>query len=196
MGEQHVTDEQESVFAAMRRQIALTPMPGPQPATLRQRLASHPRLSAGGASALVAAAAAAVLFGTGAITNAPPAFAVTVSGNSVTITLHEFGALNSLNARLAAENLPIRAVPVVAGCTAIAQLVGANGPVTRTIKAGWVSGPGTLTIELTHRRPPPGDTLVVGASGGHSLLLPQEIEGPVPRCIGAGSTLSHAKRVP
>ncbi|MGH3265412.1 MAG: hypothetical protein ACRDNS_25850, partial [Trebonia sp.] len=62
-----------------------------------------------------------------ALTTAPPAFAVTVSGNNITITLHQFGALNSLNARLAAENLPIRAVPVVSGCTATARMVGANG---------------------------------------------------------------------
>lgn len=193
MNEQHVTDEQESVFAAMRRQIARTPMPGPQPATLRQRLVSHPRLTAGGAGALVAvAAAAAVVFATGALTTAPPAFAVTVSGNSVTITLHQFEALKALNARLAAENIPVRAVPVVAGCTATAELVGSNGPVKRTIKAGYVSGPGTLHIALTHR-PGPGDTLVVGASGDHSLLFPQEIEGPVPSCIGGGPTLSHPR---
>lgn len=195
MNEQHASGEQESVFAAMRRQIALTPLPRPQPATLRQRLASHPRLTAGGASALVAAAAAAVvLVATGALTTAPPAFAITVSGNSVTITLHQFGALKSLNARLAAENLPIRAVPVVPGCTATAQLVGANGPVTGTIKAGYVSGPGTLHIGPMHQLPP-GDTFVIGWNG-HSLLFPHEIEGPVPSCIGVGPTLPRQKRAP
>jgi hypothetical protein len=191
MNEHQVTNEPESVFAAMRRQIALTPMPGPRPATLRQRLTSHPRLTASVAGGLVAIAAAGAVFATGAFTSAPPAFAVTVTGNSVTITLHEFGALSSLNARLAAENIPVRAVPVVAGCTATARLVGANGPVTRTIKAGYVSGPGTLHIELTHR-PPHGDTLVVGASSnGRSLLLPHEIEGPLPTCMGVGPVLAH-----
>jgi hypothetical protein len=190
MDQQHATNEPESVFAAMRRQIAVTPLPGPQPATLRQRLASHPRLTASVVGALVAVAtAAAALFATGAFTSAPPAFTVTLTGNSVTITLKQFGALNSLNARLAAENIPVRAVPVVAGCTATAQVVGANGPITRTIKAGYVSGPGTLHIGLTHR-PPPGGTLVVGWNG-HSLLLPQEIEGPVPGCMGNGPTLAH-----
>lgn len=196
MNAQHVTGEPESLFAAMGRQIAATPIPDPQPPTLRHRLARHPRLAAGGAGALIAAAAAAVvLFTTGAITSAPPAFAVTVSGNSITITLHQFGALDSLNARLAAENLPVRAVPVVPGCTATAQLVGAHGPITRTIHAGYVSGPGTLHISLTHR-PPPGETLVVGAAGDHSLLFPQEIAGPVPSCIGVGPTLPHPKRAP
>lgn len=193
MNAQHLTDEPESVFAAMGRQIAQTPIPDPPRATLRQRLASHPRLTAGSAGALIAATAAVVvILTTGTLTTAPPAFAITVSGNSVTITLHQFGALNSLNARLAAENLPVRAVPVVPGCTATARMVAANGTVTGTIRAGYVSGPGTLHISLTHR-PRPGDTIVVGAAGDHSLLLGQEIEGPVPRCIGV---LRHGRRAP
>jgi hypothetical protein len=190
MNDQQVTGESESIFAVMRRQIALTPLPPPQRFTLRQRLARNPRLTAGGALAAAAAAAAAIL-ATGPLTTAPPAFAVTVSGTSVTITLHQFAALKSLNARLAADNLPVRAVPVIAGCTATAQLIGAHGPVTRTIKAGYVSGPGTLHIELTHRAPP-GDTLVIGWNG-HALLFPQRIQGPVPRCIGTGPTLPHPK---
>lgn len=191
MNDQHVTGEPESVFAAMRQQIAVTPLPQPRRATLRQRLARHPRLAAGGVSALAAAAVAAAVLATGALTTAPPAFAVTVSSNSVTITIHQFAALKSLNARLAADNLPIRAVPVVAGCTATAQLVGAHGPVTSTIRAGYVSGPGTLHIALPHR-PRAGDMLVIGWNG-HSLLFPQRIHGPVPSCIGIGPTLSHPK---
>ena len=194
MSEPHIPGEQESVFAAMGRQIAVTPLPDKRPATLRQRLACHPRLTLGAAGALVAAGAvAAVIFATGALTSAPPAFAVTVSGDSVTITLRQFSALSSLNARLTAENIPVRAVPVVAGCTATTRRVGENGPVTRTIHAGYVSGPGTLHISLTHR-PPPGDTLVVGALGDHSLLFPQEIQGPVPRCIGVGPTLRRPNK--
>jgi hypothetical protein len=195
MNEQHLTDEQESVFAAMRRQIAQTPIPDPQPATLRQRLGSHPRLTVGGAGALVAVGtAAAAVFATGALTTAPPAFAVTLTGNRVTISLHEFGALHSLNARLAAENIPIRAVPVVKGCTATAQIVGAHGPITRTLKAGSTSGAAGITIVLKHR-PPPGDTLVIAESRhGHSLLFPQKIEGPVPRCIGVRPALGPAFR--
>lgn len=191
MSEPRIPGEQESVFAAMGRQIAVTPLPDRRPATLRQRLARHPRVTVGAAGAL-AVAVAAVIFATGALTSAPPAFAVTVSGDSVTITLRQFSALSSLNARLAAEDIPVRAVRVVAGCTATARLVGANGPVSRTLHAGHVSGPGTLHISLTHR-PPPGDTLVVGASGDHSLLFPQEIQGPVPRCIGVGPTLRRPK---
>jgi hypothetical protein len=190
MNEPHVTDGHESVFAAMRRQISQTPLPGPQPLTLWQRLASRPRLTASGAGALLAVAAAtATLLATGGVTSAPPAFAVIVSGNSVTIKFRQFGALRSLNARLAAEHIPVRAVPVVGGCSATAEVIGANGPVRATIKAGSVSGPGTLHIDLTHR-PPPGDTLVVGARG-HSLLLPQEIEGPIPSCVGVGPTLAR-----
>jgi hypothetical protein len=167
MNQQHFTEEQESVFAAMRRQIALTAMPDPQPATLRERMASHPRLAVGGAGAVVAAAAATLA--TGAFTSAPPAFAVTTTRDSVTITLNDVGALNSLNARLAAENIPIRAVPVVAGCTATAQE--ANGPAgaSQTLEAGSPSGPiGSMTIVLL-QRPAPGYTIVVGLSSGGPL---------------------------
>ncbi|HEX3802432.1 MAG TPA: hypothetical protein VHV75_06300 [Solirubrobacteraceae bacterium] len=63
-----------------------------------------------------------------ALTSAPPAFAVTKARDTVTIKLNDLGALGALNARLAAEKIPIRAVPVVAGCTAPAQAVGPHDP--------------------------------------------------------------------
>ncbi len=192
MNEQYFTDEQESVFEAMRRKIALTPLPDAQPASFRERIANHRRLLAGGAGALaMVAAVAAAVFATGAFTSAPPAFAVTTTRESVTITLNELGALNSLNAKLAAENIPIRAVSVVPGCTATAQEVGANGRVgvPQTLEAGSASGPvGSMTIVLG-RRPAPGDTLVVGISrSGRWVMFPQKIEGAVPRCASDSAT--------
>ncbi|HEX3802431.1 MAG TPA: hypothetical protein VHV75_06295 [Solirubrobacteraceae bacterium] len=50
MDDQHFTDGQESVIAAMRRQIAITPMPDPPIARFRERMASCPRLVVGGAA--------------------------------------------------------------------------------------------------------------------------------------------------
>jgi hypothetical protein len=191
------TDEPESVFAAMRRQIALTPIPDPQPATLRERLASHPRLAAGGAGALVAAATiAAATLASGALTDAPPAFALTTTQESVTITLNDLGARGSLNAKLAADNIPIRAVPVVAGCTATVQAVGADGTTgpPQTLQAGSASGPATITIVL-NQRPAPGDTLVVGVSStGHWVLGPHKITGRVPSCVGESNTSLPKRR--
>jgi hypothetical protein len=192
MDERHFTDEQESVLAAMGRQIAQTPMPDAQATSLHERTASHRRLIGGGAGALaMVVAAVAAAFATGAFTSAPPAFAVTTTPDSVTITLHELGALKSLNAKLAAEHIPIRGVPVVAGCTATAQEVGAKGPVgaPQTLEAGSASGPvGTMTIVM-RRRPAPGETLVVGISrSGRWVMFPHKIEGSVPRCAGKSAT--------
>lgn len=120
-----------------------------------------------------------------------PAFAVTVTSNnsvtySVTVTLNDVAALGSLNAKLAAENLPIRAVPVVAGCTATVQQSGTGS--RQVLLAGTGSGPiGTLTFELG-QRPPSGDTLIIGiSSDGRWAMFPHEIQGPVPSCVGESS---------
>jgi hypothetical protein len=175
------------VFAAMRRLIATTPLPAPRRLTVRERLSQHPRLTVSGASAVLAVGVAAiVLVATGSLTNAPPAFAITVTRHSVVIKLRDFEALSDLNARLAAENIPVRAVPVVPGCTATASLVAAQGTIRRTIRAGSASGPGSIHVDLTHR-PPPGEMLIVAeARHGHALLLPQLIKGPAPSCIAVG----------
>jgi len=185
MNAQHSSGEPDSVFTAMGRQIALTPIPDPHPATLRRRLAGHPRLTAGVGALIAAAAVTVVFFTTGAVTTAPPAFAVAVSRNSVTITLRQAAALKSLNARLAAENLPVRVVPVVPGCTATARVVGPNGgTVTRTVKPEHVvSHLFTLTIRWAPDVPAGGNNIVVGVADGHTLLTPVEVKGPVPSCV-------------
>jgi hypothetical protein len=188
MNRQRSTPEPETVFVAMRRQISLTAMPTRQPSHLSKRLADHSRLAAGGMVGLVAAAAAAVTFATGAFTSAAPAYAITTSGQTVTITLQDVGALASLNAKLTSEGIPLQAVPVVAGCTATAQEVDAAGTAVgtpETLQAGSASAPvATLTINLT-QPPPAGDTLVVGVSNdGQWVGFPRTVEGTVPNCLG------------
>jgi hypothetical protein len=140
-------------------------------------------------------AVVAATLATGVLTSAPPAFAVTTTADTVTITLNDVGALDALNAKLAAENIPIRAVPVIPNCTATAQEVGANGEAgaPQTIEAGWASAPiGSMTIDLG-QRPPPGDTLIVGISsdGLRALAFPREIEGPIPSCIGESTPIRN-----
>lgn len=192
MNEQHSPNEQ-SVFVGMRRQIAATPLPERSP-SVRER-ARSPRLLVGSVGAL--AAVFAVSLATGVFSGAPPAFAVTITADTVTITLNDIGALDSLNAKLAAENIPIRAVPIVAGCTATAQQVGAGGQAEppQTIDAGRSSGVGSITIQI-NQQPAPGDTLVVGmSSDGLRDLFPHKIRGPIPSCIDASTSTSHATSV-
>jgi hypothetical protein len=180
---EHRSPNEQSVFIGMRRQIAMTPLPE-RSRSLRQRTRS-PRLIAGSFGVLAAVFAASLV--TGVFSSAPPAFAVTTTADTVTITLNDAGALDALNAKLAAENIPIRDVSIVPGCTATAQTVGADGEAgpPQTIEASSSRGPsGSMTIEI-NQQPAPGDTLIVAlSSDGRGHLFPHEISGPVPRCIG------------
>ena len=189
MNERFPPNEQ-SVFVDMRRQIALTPLPDLGARSLRERLTARPRLVASGFGALIAVFAA--ILATGVFTNPPPAFAVTTTADTVTITLNDVGALDSLNAELADENIPIRAVPMTPGCTATAQEVGANGQAgaPQTIEAGTASAPiGSMTIELG-QQVAPDDTLIVGiSSDGYRTLFPRTISGPIPSCIGESTPI-------
>jgi hypothetical protein len=120
--------DEYSLLGAMRHQIEITQMPAPRrllraPAVL---FAGHPRILAGGATAAVAATAAVLAIG--AATTAPSAFAVTDNQDgSVTITLNEITGVSAFNTKLASMGIAVRAVPVVSGCTATAQVVGPDG---------------------------------------------------------------------
>lgn len=190
MNEQHFADDQESVFAAMRRQIAVTPMPAQQSRTLRKRVSGRTRLAlSGGIGAVIAAAV--VTAATGVFTGATPAFAITTTSSRLQITLNDFGALPALNARLAADSLPIRVVPALAGCTATAQEVGVNGSITapQTLHAGRAST-SIGSIGIAHlRRPPAGYIYIVGISSDRQSVMafPREIKRPVPACVGEAS---------
>ena len=191
MNEQHFADDQESVFAVMRRQIAVTPMPAQQNSMLRKRVSGRARLAlSGGIGAVIAAAVVAAV--TGVFTSAAPAFAITSTSSRLFIILNHFGALPALNARLAADNLPIRVVPAIAGCTATAREVGPNGSVSaHTLHAGWASVPiGSIGISRL-QRPPAGYIYIVGISSDRQSVMafPREIKGPVPACVGEASRL-------
>jgi hypothetical protein len=179
-------NDQESVFVAMRRQIAATPIPTPQPLPRRPRAASRARIAVCGAGASVAAVV--VVLVTGVFASTPAAFAITTTSSGTTIELTDFSALDALNTKLAADGTPLQVVPAVAGCTATARLVDPTGAVEppQTLEAHHTSGP-IGSIGIGHLgEPPPGDTFIVGiSSDSHWLmLLPREIQGAVPNCVG------------
>jgi hypothetical protein len=187
MNEQQSVDDQPSVFAAMRRQIGVTPLPAPRPIRLRDRLAGRSGLVLGGTGALIAAAAASAAVGVFA--GAGPAFAIATTSSGLQITFNDSDALEALNTRLAADNLPLRVVPAVAGCTATVREVEANGSLSaaQTLRAGRTSDHPALSIGIVHlRRPPAGYTYIVGISSDRRslMLFPIEVRNPVPACVG------------
>lgn len=194
----HDPDER-SLFGEMGHQIHVTPMPAPRrlPRGPAVRFAGRRRILAGGTTGAVAAVSAAVL-AIGAATSVPPAFAVTNhQDGSVTITLNEITAVSALNAKLASMGIAVRAVPVVSGCNAPAQVVGADGsiqPATtlavnqlptnpRTGRAGTVRA---ITVAPPHAL---GQTEILAASSTGIDLLGQTVQGQVPSCVAPpGST--------
>jgi hypothetical protein len=187
-----------ALFAAMRRQIRASAMSAPRrlprPAALRSL--GRPRILAGGAGTAVVATTALVLAITASAT-APPAFAVTNNPDgSVTITLNEITGVSGLNAELAASGIAVRAVPVVSGCTAVAQVVGPDGsvqPATTLNVTSLGENPRTdspATLQAITVDPPqaPGQTEILAASAAGIDLLGQVVQGQVPRCVApAGS---------
>ena len=195
--------DERPLLGAMRRQIHSTQMPATRRRTTvpAVRFTSRPRLLAGGATALGGAATAAVL-AIGAASTAAPAFAATSNPNgTVTITLNDFTGVSGLNAELASMGVAIRAVPVVSGCTATAQVVTADGSrqpagtlAVTPLPINPRTGSPTMldTITLT---PPqtPGQTEIVAASTSGIDLLGQTVQGQLPSCVApAGSGSSAA----
>lgn len=193
--------EEPSLLGAMRHQIEITQMPAPGrfPRAPVVRFASRPRILAGGASAAVAATAAVLAFG--AATTAPPAFAVTDNQDgSVTITLNEITGVSALNAKLASMGIAVRAVPVVSGCNATAQVVGPDGslePASTLAVTQLPANPrtgGQATLKAITVDPPhtPGQTEILAASTSGIALLGQVVQGAVPSCVAPGGPGSSA----
>lgn len=195
--------DERSLFGEMRHQIHITRMPASRrrPRFPTVRFAGHPRMLAGGTTAAVAAGTAAVL-AIGAATTAPPAFAVANNQDgSVTITLNDLTGVSGLNAKLASMGVAIRAVPVVSGCNAPAQVVGPDGglqPASTLAVSQLPTDPrtgGSFNLRAITVAPPhtPGQTEIVAASTSGIDLLGQTVQGQVPSCVApAGSTPSAA----
>ncbi len=191
--------DERSLIGEMRHQIDITRMPEPRrfPRLPAVRFAARPRILAGGAAAAVAVTTVAIL-ALSAATTTPPAFAVTNNQDgSVTITLNEITGVSGLNAELASMGIAIRAVPVVSGCTATAQVVGGDGglqpastlAVTQLPNSPRTGSPATLraiTLAPPHTL---GQTRIVAASTTGIDLLGQTVQGQIPSCVApAGST--------
>jgi hypothetical protein len=190
---------ERSLFGAMRHQIQITEMPAPRhlPRVPAVRFTGRPRMLAGGATAAVAAASAAVLAISAATTTAP-AFAVTNNQDgSVTITLNEITGVSGLNAKLASMGIAIRAVPLVSGCNAPAQVVGPDGrlqpastlAVSQLPNDARTGSPFTLRAITVDPPQTSGQTEILAASTSGIDLLGQTVQGQVPSCVApAGST--------
>lgn len=185
---------ERSPLSAMRRQIESTPLPGisRRRGQLVARLQARPRLALGGAAASLATAAA-LAFALGAFTHATPAYAVADNADgTVTITLHDLSAMDALNARLAADGIAVRAVPIQAGCTATAHVVSdryaepaqtpGGGP-PAVLDATIDPNGGQVTSVTVHPPTKPGLTLVVAAATDARLLGGDVVQGAVPACV-------------
>jgi hypothetical protein len=197
--------EEPSLLGAMRHQIEITPMPAPGrlPRAPTFRFAGHRRILAGGASAAAAATAAVLAFG--AATTAPPAFAVTDNQDgSVTITLNELTGVSALNAKLVSMGIAVRAVPVVSGCDATAQVVGPDGSIEPTSTLAVTDLPNNprtgsqSTLRAITIDPPrtSGQTEIVAASTDGIALLGQVVQGQVPSCVAPSAGPSASGSFP
>jgi hypothetical protein len=197
--------DDRSLIGAMRRQIQVTQMPAPRRLSRARAvgLAGHRRILTGGATAAAAVTAAVVAIS--AATTAPPAFAVTGNQDgSVTITLNEITGVSGLNGELASMGIAVRAVPVVSGCTATAQVVGADGslqPASTLSVSQLPANPRTgsqvalkaITIDPPHAS---GQTEILAASADGIALLGQVVQGQVPSCVAPSAGPSTSGRFP
>lgn len=190
--------DERPLLSAMRRQIQMTPMPEAHrpPRVLTVRSVARPRMLAGAATGAVAVTTAAVL-AISAATTAPPAFAATSNPNgTVSITLNDITGVSGLNAKLASMGVAIRAVPVVSGCTATAQVVGADGspqPAATLATSRLPNNPRTgspATLNTITVDPPttPGRTEILAASTSGVDLLGQTVQGQAPSCVAPGDS--------
>jgi hypothetical protein len=168
-----------NVVDDMERQISATQLPA------GSRLTRSRALLAGAVTGLAAIAAVLTLTLTAA--NPTPAYAVTVHQNrTATVTLRNYSSMGALNRRMEALGLPIRAVPVVRGCHAKADVVGRtrrpDGPTTLTMnpRNGRI-------VSFTVNIPRAGRTLILGASKGGFYTHGDVIRGMVPSCVGVNS---------
>jgi hypothetical protein len=118
-------------------------------------------------------------------TTSAPAFAVTGNADgSVAVTLKDISALSALNAELAQDRIPAKAVPLTASCP------------TRGFPHYMPAGtrPSTYTITIVPREIPAGYTAVVAAAedaSGRVELLMGAVPSPVPSCFNSAVPTLH-----
>jgi hypothetical protein len=182
------------VIAAMREQIAATPMP-PAPRRLPASLfGGRPRVLAGACAGVAALAGTLTLIFAGA--SSPRAFAVTTNpGGTTTITLNTLTAVSALNTELATADVHVRVAPVRAGCNDPVQIAGSDAPPAtlqaqpqagaNSIQLSSTANPGPSAPNLTNV--PAGQTLVLAASNSGLQVVGQINQSTAPACVGLAS---------
>jgi hypothetical protein len=199
-----------SVFEVMAEQIERTPLPEPgrTPAGWTWRPgpgSGRPRRSGGSwvirrpalvgavtALAAITAVLVAVLVIALGSSATSPAYAIARHGDgAVTISLWRVSGVAALNRKLSADGIAVRAVPAVRGCDAPAHLIGPNHePEQRaaTVRIGLDPNNGRIVSMMLQPPIDPDRTiiLVVGPHGG--VQGGQEVEDPIPACVGYASS--------
>jgi hypothetical protein len=154
------------------------------PRVARRRL-RRPALLTGTALGTAGVATAAVLALTA--TTSAPAFAVTDNADgTVTVTLKHISAISALNAELAHDAIPAKAVPLTATCP--------TRGVPHYMPAG--TNPSTYTITIVPREIPAGYTAVLAASehsSGQVELLQGAVPSPAPACFNSAVPVFHRR---
>ena len=144
----------------------------------RQRSARRPVIIGGSVTALAAATAAAVV-GIGAVTTAPPAYAMTQNADgSITVTINDLAtAIPQLNARFAQMGVDTTIVPVTASCPDTGNIndeleLDPHASMSETITLGTQNEPGYTGVLAAEQLP-----------SGHVAMAMEEIKPPIPTCF-------------
>jgi hypothetical protein len=144
----------------------------------------RPALVTGTALAGAGLAAAAVVAIT-ATTSTPPAFAVTDHADgTVSVTLNDISDLTALNAELARDGIPAKAVPLSQTCPVHAPMV--------IMPSG--TDPNTYAITIVPSQIPAGYTGILAASqtaSGRVELVMGAIKPPAPPCFNSTPVVLH-----
>ncbi|HXB15114.1 MAG TPA: hypothetical protein VNV44_05150 [Solirubrobacteraceae bacterium] len=156
------------------------------PAVRPRRLRRVPALVAGAATIL--AIVLALVIGLGSNRGASAFAVVTNSDGTVTVTIGELVGVTPADERLQQLGLPVRVVPVTAGCPTVpAQLRQAMlSPEEFRGIYQLAGGEQVASVRIDPSRIPHGDTLILRATerpGGAVALRALVIEGAAPPCL-------------
>lgn len=149
------------------------------------RASSHSRrpLIVGGGAAGLAAAGAAVVLGIGAVTSAPPAYAMTQNADgTVTVTINDLAdSVAAVNAKFAAMGINETVVPVTASCPDTGNsedelLLDPDASANQSLNftPGWKPDPGYQGIVAAEQLP-----------DGQVAMSVEAVQPPIPTCFPA-----------